>query len=495
LFYQKLFTIFIQIGYKMEISFLGGDSPGRSVSVSSEETINFYPEITKASDKSNIVLIGTPGKIKYTSISGYGAIRRLYASSQGRLFCVVGNRFIEIIDALTSKTISTLDTNTGSISIAENNFELMLCDGTSGYIYNINSTAFVKITSSDYSVGNSVISVNGRFIQNKINSSEFIFSAYQDGLTWDSLDYATTEISSDNIDAVSTANNELIFFGKKSIEIWYNHAPSAIGITDIYSRVNNVFINIGIAAPQSVGTINNTVFWLGSNLEGNNIVWMLKGYQPVRISDHSMEYLIGQLTNTSDAIGYCYQQEGHEFYVLTFISDNKTIVYDLTTGLWHQRGYWNKTNGLNDADRGLCCVFWNGKNYIGDYQNGNIYEISLDCFTDDGNIIMRRRTGGHIHSDRQRLFFREFEIDLERGVGLITGQGINPQACLTWSDDGGFTWSNEYWGTPGEIGNYKTRLHWHRLGYSRDRVFRVTVSDPVKWVLIGARADIEKERP
>jgi hypothetical protein len=63
---------------------------------------------------------------------------------------------------------------------------------------------------------------------------------------------------------------------------------------------------------------------------------------------------------------------------------------------------------------------------------------------------------------------------------------LNSQAALSWSDDGGHTWSNDYLASVGAIGQYKTRLIWRRLGYSRDRVFRIAMSEPTKKVLIGA---------
>jgi hypothetical protein len=69
----------------------------------------------------------------------------------------------------------------------------------------------------------------------------------------------------------------------------------------------------------------------------------------------------------------------------------------------------------------------------------------------------------------------------------------SPQAMLQWSDDGGFTWSAERWEDIGKIGEYYTRMHWHRLGASRNRVFRMTISDPVKRVLIASHATIEGE--
>jgi hypothetical protein len=133
---------------------------------------------------------------------------------------------------------------------------------------------------------------------------------------------------------------------------------------------------------------------------------------------------------------------------------------------------------------------------VGDREFGKIYELSLDDYTDNGETVRRIRVGPHIHQDRKRLIYNNFEVDIERGVGLdkqvdSAGTGKDPQGMLCWSDDGGQTWSNEYWKSFGQIGKYKTRLRWDRLGISRDRIFRLTVTDPAKVVLVDARADIK----
>jgi hypothetical protein len=60
---------------------------------------------------------------------------------------------------------------------------------------------------------------------------------------------------------------------------------------------------------------------------------------------------------------------------------------------------------------------------------------------------------------------------------------------MQYSDDGGHTWSSERWTSLGNIGKYRTRAMWRRLGRSRERVYRVLVSDPVKVVMIGAKLD------
>jgi hypothetical protein len=61
-----------------------------------------------------------------------------------------------------------------------------------------------------------------------------------------------------------------------------------------------------------------------------------------------------------------------------------------------------------------------------------------------------------------------------------------PQVCLRWSNDGGHTWSNEHWAGAGIAGDYKRRVIWRRLGKARDRVYEVSMTDPISWRLIDA---------
>jgi len=306
-----------------------------------------------------------------------------------------------------------------------------------------------------------------------------------------STSYATAEGSPDNLVAIATIHNELWLVGSETTEVWYNNGQPGFP----FQRIHGDFFNNGTIAPHSVVNNGSNLFWLGSSAGGHGMVFMANGYQPAKISSNSIDFEIENLKNIQDAIGWCYTQNGHEFYVLSFIQGNRTFCYDVSTNEWHERAYYNPTTGKNERHRAICETFAFGKCYVGDRVNQNIYELALDDYTDNGDIVRRVRTGPHIHSDRKRLFYKEFEVDIERGVGLDgVGQGTDPFAFLTWSDDGGRTWSNEYWGSLGKIGEYNIRLHWHRLGMSRDRVFRLVVSDPNKVVLIDARADVGSEK-
>ena len=402
--------------------FLGGTGAGRSVAVDSQETVNFYPEFKDE----KIILIGTPGLKPFAELTGTGPCRGFFTSGGDRLFAVIGGSFVEILPNATMHLYGTLSTTFGVVSLSENvnltsnTNQIMMVDKVDGYVFDLSTNTFTKITDADYQKGTHVVYKDGFFIQNVSGTNTFIFSDLYTGLSWDSLNYYAAEANSDNIEAIGKINNEIWLFGGKSVEIWYGTGDS----NDPFARVNNAFVDIGVKAKYSVAVINNTIFWLGANGQGSNIVWMSNSYTPQRISTHSIEYTIGKMQFTDDAIGYCYQQEGHYFYVLSFQSSNKTLIYDMSTNLWHERGYYNSSTGNNDRHLGVCHAFWNGKNMIGDYRNGKVYFYDLDYFTDDGNIIKRWRTGPHYQKDRRRLFFREFEINLERGVGNNNYQDI-----------------------------------------------------------------------
>jgi hypothetical protein len=75
----------------------------------------------------------------------------------------------------------------------------------------------------------------------------------------------------------------------------------------------------------------------------------------------------------------------------------------------------------------------------------------------------------------------------------VTSVMPSPQAVLSWSDDGGHTWSNDHVAPMGRQGEYRARVIWRRLGAARNRTFRLAISEPIKKVLIGSYMDMEGE--
>jgi hypothetical protein len=220
------------------------------------------------------------------------------------------------------------------------------------------------------------------------------------------------------------------------------------------------------------------------------------GYQFGRISTEHIEYALAQYATVSDARSWSYTLDGHIFYVITFPTEDVTWVYDITTGFWHEwQSYSTALETVPYArHRGNCACWFNGKTIVGDYENGKLYELDMATYTDNLEYIRRVRAAQTINRSRYNVIHDALEIEFEAGVGLITGQGSDPQAMLDWSDDGGHTWSSESWAsigtTVGGIGEYTKRAIWRRLGISRNRIYRLTMTDPVKFVVIAAYLDV-----
>lgn len=100
--------------------------------------------------------------------------------------------------------------------------------------------------------------------------------------------------------------------------------------------------------------------------------------------------------------------------------------------------------------------------------------------------IRRLRQSPHVSANGNRVWHEMLQVDLRPGIGLTTGQGSNPLVILQTSRDGGFTWSNERFASAGALGQYLKRVMFWRNGMGRDVVYRIVVSDPVAWDVVGA---------
>lgn len=378
------------------------------------------------------------------------------------------------------------------VSMADNGNQMMIVDGDHGYIYDMSTNLVTIISHVDFpDYCSHVKFINGRFVINVTNSVQFnlYWSDLYDGNTWNPLSVASAEYFADRLVAMEKANNQLWLFGTSTTEVFYDTGDA----DQPFQRVSGACFDNGTSAPHSPASTGNIVLWLGSNAQGQGIVWMATGYQPQRVSDHAIEYLLQSTPRIDDAIGFCYQQDGHSFYVLNLPTANRTLVYDITTNRWHERSTYNNVTDRDDRHVGICHCYAFNRNLIGSRNDGKIYTLSKEAYTDYGRIIRRERTSPHVYNENKRVFYKSFELDIEKGQGLVAGQGQHPNIMLQYSNDGGYTWGSELWRTAGHIGQFSTRVKWYNLGMGRDRVFRVMYTDPTPCTLINAYIDVEAE--
>jgi hypothetical protein len=380
---------------------------------------------------------------------------------------------------------------------------------------------FSILPSSDGAfTGGGVVDVNDNyFIYSRPGTQQFAISDVLSPIT-QPLSFASKFTSPDNLVSLIADNGQLYLLGEKSSEVWVDQGTFPVA----YQRIPGSSNQQGIIAPFSVARVGNFFCYVSQNIRGQNQIVLMNGYIPQRISTHAVEQsLLDQYT--ADAIAYTYQLEGHEVYVVTFPTIDITWAYDLTTNLWHK---WLWTDGDNNyhRHRSNCAAVFQNIVVVGDWENGNLYQLDQSAYTDSGSEIRRLRRAPHILSDLQRQYFEELQIQFQPGVGaggfsrdrniylgspyyigatdsLVIGyQDIdvlgnsgqisptdvlyNPRAMLRWSNDGGSTWSKEYWQNIGQQGKYTNRAIWRRLGMARDRIFEVVVTDPIKAVVVSA---------
>lgn len=464
----------------MRIPFIGHAAIGRSKPVNAERLVNLFPEVDQ-SGKAVISLHGTPGLI--TKVTPQGGESRNALAYQSVLYTVIDNDFFSIDTNYVATNVGALNTSTGYVSMTTNGLTVLNVDGSDGWLYTISGASWAQVADGDFPanpvacdmIANTYVVLDG-------GTGNFYSSP--DGSAWDPLDLATAEMNPDDLVTCIADHRELILFGVESSEIW---AFQASGSDFPFQLISGALLETGIAGVAARCKGDNSVFFLGND----GVVWRLNGYTPVRVSTHLEENVISGLSTTADCRMWSEKRDGHTFVWMTFPTGDRTLVYDAANQRWHERSYMNQTTGDLHRHRANWYQKFNGKHVVGDFETGKIYELDASTYDDAGDYIPAIGAYRHLDAQGKQVFHHQLEIEVESGVGLNgSGQGIDPQIMLRWSDDGGRTFENELWEDIGGIGAYRTRARWGPLGCSEDRVYEFRITDPVKRTILNANLDV-----
>lgn len=470
----------------MQIPFTGSAYLSRSVNFSASRCVNLFPVSGETGDtKSPRMLLGTPGLRLLTTLGGTDGLRALYKPSVGDGIAVHGSSVYRIATDWTSTLVGTIDTLTTPVSIADNGTIAVLVTGPSGWTLDLALNTLTPISDPAFYGAARVSYNNVTFIFERPGTNQFYISA-PGSVTLDALDFAAAESNAEPIVAHIVNHSELLLFKESVTEIWRDS-----GNTDFpYSRDGNAAIEQGCAAKYSLVALDNTVFWIGRDKSGQGIVWRMNGYTPQRVSHDGVEFAIQGYSDISDAWAYAYQQEGHTFYVVNFPIGNATWVYDVKEQAWHERAYLIPASGLLQRHRAACHMFFGGEHVVGDWENGKLYALDLDTYSDNGDAQLALRSCAHVFdSNNKQVRVDWLEVLIEAGVGLQTGQGSDPVMMVRWSKDGGHAWSPLRSMSMGRVGTFRARARTGKLGKARDWVFEVSITDPVKRVILSATVD------
>lgn len=466
------------------IPFVGPSYQLSNRKADAQRTVNmFLKRIESGTGKSAACLQSIPGLVERFNRSADGEIRGFAAISGGRAFVVAGSAVYEIASDLSVLTgLATLTTSSGPVSIAIGREHLVVADGTDSPLY-YEFAAASGFTVSDPSMypTSCVTYIGGRFVFMRDGTDQFFWSAQDDPSSYDALDFATAESLPDGLVWLTAYREELWLFGTGSIEPW----RVSSGADSAYERNEGVSIAIGCASGPTVQQIDNSLFFVGSDTNGGAVVYRIQGYSPTRVSTYAVEEQLQSSTGISGSSAWSHQIDGQAFYCVNAPGLETTWCFEVQ-GEWHERSEF--VDGEFEPYRVTCHVYTNDRHLVGT-EDGYIYEMDCDVYTNAGYIICRERISPHnATASLDRVFFSRFRLDCE--VGMVTDSS-DPQVELYYSNDGGRSWGASMPRSLGQVGETTKRVEWHRLGSGRDRVWRIRCTDNVKFSIVSA--DIKAE--
>jgi len=241
---------------------------------------------------------------------------------------------------------------------------------------------------------------------------------------------------------------------------------------------------------------DNSFLFIGGDVGEKPAIWKAVGSNASKISTSSVDQLIQKNTKEeiAKARAFTYAENGNYFAVFTI--GNDTFVYDATTSALSGKHEWHErqsgiTNGSGfQVWRSIHGIKAFGDIQVGDDRSGKIGTLDFDIKTEYGDKVERFFTTKPFINAGDSIFSHEIELLMQTGVGDATTP--NPQIRMDYSDDEGRTFSNEISKSMGEVGEFKTRVRWSRLGrIPNTRMLRFKMTDPVEYNVYSLFANAE----
>jgi len=431
-----------------------------SLPLSAQRMVNCYLEPAPPAAKTPAAIVPCFGIKPYVTV-GTGPLRGglrvndlVYVVSGTNLFSVQG----------TSVTLKGIIPNTDRVFMASDGINLVIITNRQGFVWN--GSTLTTIT-GDFPGYQWMTYLDGYFIGGPGDRKFYLNHTAFDPTAFNALDFESAESTPGNIVGSITDHREVFLFKNDAAEVWYNSGNADFPL----SRTASGFMEIGAASRFGITKADNAPFFAASD----GTLRRVNGYTPVRISTTAIEQAIRKFSNP-ECICHSWAENGHTMAAFSYAEG--TFIYDASTQLWHERQSYGQQNW-----RAAFVLRDDNITLVGDSLSNRLGILSADVFTEWDEPLVSTV----VSPTTPRGQHSSLELEYESGVGT-DGQGTDPQVMLQYSEDGGRLWSNEIRRPLGQRGDFKRKAIFNRLGTPRlgNRVYRSSVSDPVRRTLIAA---------
>jgi hypothetical protein len=351
---------------------------------------------------------------------------------------------------------SAVDTLAGDddIFIARNNAAptphvAVIADG-SPFEVDISGGTVDPYSDADVGSPNSVSFHDGYFMFTYGNGD--IQASGINSLSINTLDKTRAESNPDGLIRAWSYQGILYAAGEKTIET-FGPPINATGFP--LTRIG-YHITPGLIAPHAVAgfepEFGNPPIYVGSD---NTVRWLRSlTAQPEKISTPDLDRLISAVTDKSTLKASVYISAGHAFWQLS--SETWTWVFALNSLTWHERNSY-----LLPRSRMVHSIFAFNRWITGDRASGRLLRVDPLLFTEADNPFIATLESGPVKNFPNRTAVKRADFDFTTGVGIAGGADpdqTNPQIEVSWSDDGGLTFSPPWFRPLGAQAQAETRV-------------------------------------
>lgn len=444
-----------------------------SVASSAQEMVNMYTIGEQAGSKYQSAVRTCEGYARAVTLPTGEQTRCLHRLNGQTLIAVAESRIYALDPELNATDIGWAP-NIGRAFAAGDYRQCVIKFGNDLYYANATGSGPVSLP---FVVGD--LALFGSYIVvSEINGQKFYVSDPTNiPPSFDTNEFGVANAKGDYIVALASVGKYLWCLGEYSSQAFYESGNAFFPITPM----PNTEQSVGIIGQNAKCIVDQVCCFVSDDLG----VYMIDGLQMRRVSTEAIEKILNaeRAPETIDGFGYKYY--GHYFFC--FALESTTVVYDASTGLWHERKI--DTESIPKPWRIDTVQRFGTKVYGANLDGSQIYEIGYKHLLYDTDKIKKLVTTTVQH-DSMRLFStHKILIDMANGEGSVYSQ--TPKLMVDWSDDGGHTWSPEVWLNAGRVGEYFQRVELSRVGGGYQRIYRIKESTQTPITLFSMYADIE----
>lgn len=445
----------------LPLGMVGATKFGEYPIISREETFNMYI--------SDGFLVPYPGYSNVLNISNSISRGGFVSVRANVLFIVCGDTFYIVTSGLIAIAKGTLLTNTGNVSLEENNAnQILISDNQFLYCYNYITDTFTVVTVDYDPFTPGYITFQDTFFivpntSAPAGSGEFVLSAANNGLSFpvDAQHQYFFQTKADTPQACirfPSRGNQMWVMGQIVTEAYYDTGA----YPQTYQRSTSYNVDYGVKSTATIADGDKFIIWVASNEKSGPVIMVSQGGEASRLSHDGIDYKLAQVQHPELAQGFLFKQNGHLFYQFSFPhpEDNFSYVYDFNT-----ESFFTVTDQNQNVHIAKQVFYFNNTTYFISIIDGNLYEFSTNITNYDyGNGLVfdipRIRITPTFRSHDGSMF-------IENSCAFVMEQGIaadSPRIDLSISYDGGYNFVGDQSYFMNPEGSYRNRVQFLNHG-------------------------------